>query len=746
MRPYLTALANRLSLTGEVWNHSAGVVVEVQGALDSLRCFLQEASVGPKAARVRGVEFTHLSTKEEDGFQIRSSLQELSGACDLPVDVANCAECLQELFDPANRRYRYPFIACSTCGPRWTILDRMPFDRDHTSMHPFRLCPDCAREYTNPADRRYHAQSISCPNCGPKLMAKDRRGVLASDHDARLWSQELIRQGGIVAVQGVGGFHLVCDALDSSAVKALRERKGRGDKPFALLASSIEMIRTYAHCSDDEASLLSGLERPIVLLQSIPVKKCSILADAVAPGVRTLGFMLPSSALHELLIQDHPLVLTSANRSGEPLLIDHEGEANDILLSLADGILGHDRRIQNRCDDTVMQFFAGDPTFIRRSRGFSPESISVVSSGPIVLALGGEQKTALALALGDRVYLGPHIGDMHCWSGLEALADSVSNLIRLWHVKPDLIACDAHPGFLSHDWARNYSRENQIPLVPVIHHYAHVASWQSDTEAFDEPALVVCFDGTGWGPDGTIWGGEFFLAHQDRIQRVAHLKPVPLPGGDRAIEHPARMALAHLWSAGISWEEDLPPVESMDQSFRTTLKQQLEKNLNSPATSSMGRLFDAVAALIGVRQQCTYEAQAAIELETMTERSSERYEFPIETNDDVMVLNPTVMMQQIVTDLRSRVSRAQIAGRFHLTIAHTILEIAQVMRGRENTHCIGLTGGVFQNRKLTELTIDLLTTSGFDVRQHRRIPCNDGGLSVGQALIARQIAARRNSG
>lgn len=734
-RPFVAQAANWWHIGGRVWNDGSGVVIEAQGAVADLREFLRSVSAGPPAARVVSVTSETQPTLDVIGFRIAESSPGADGHTDPPVDRGLCPHCLRELFDPSDHRHRHPFLACTDCGPRFTLIESLPFDRVRTTMRSFPLCPRCEADYRNPADRRYHAQLIACPDCGPRLSWTPTGGPSVHDRDALLAAVDALRQGQLIAVKGVGGFHIACDATDPAAVSRLRALKGRGDKPFALMAASVEVVRRYAMCDPAEQALLLGTERPIVLLRRSPGG--GPLADAVAPGTGTLGFVLPYTPLHHLLLEDRPIVMTSANRSGEPLVVDNE-EAAAKLTALCDGILSHDRRIIVRCDDSVVRCVDGGPYLVRRSRGYVPDAIVLPVGGEPVLAVGSELKAAPALVVGDRVYPGPHVGDLRSWESVQALDDAVSHLCRLMRQAPTVVACDAHPEYGSSRWAAGLAAKLGARLVRVFHHEAHVAAWQTDAEVGGRPALVACFDGTGYGRDGTVWGGEFFLAEGRRATRVGHLKPVPLPGGDRAIEHPARMALAHLWAAGLDWSEELPAVACLSPAQRQVLRRQFDHGVNCPLTSSVGRLFDAVAALAGVRNMITYEGQAAVELEALADSAVEEgYEFAF-IEGDVVQLDAAPLIRGVLADLRSGVPTATMAGKFHAGLADAVVQFSSLVRGRHGAGLVGLTGGVFQNRLLLTRTLAGLRAAGFDARPHRRVPCNDGGLAVGQAILARR--------
>ncbi len=769
MRPFLYRLARHHALTGEVRNEPQGVVVLAEGSVPRLRAFLESARHGPPGAVVEEAVTERIPLVYGTGFRIADSIATQPGISLPPADRAPCDACLRELADPADRRFLYPFVNCTECGPRFSLLDQMPFDREATSMRSFPLCNDCLREFRDPNDRRFHAQAISCPQCGPTLQWFDRQPSAPIEVDALRFAREMLANGQIIAVKGTGGYHLICDATNESAVSRLRIGKTRGEKPFALIAASLEIVEKYASVPQREAALLLGVERPIVVLARRTQPGAIAIAESVAPGIETLGFQLPSTALHHLLLGDIPYVLTSANLSGDPLIID-DFEAVEKLLPLCDGLLTHNRRISVRCDDSVLRVRDGSPTFLRRSRGFCPAKIPLCESGPTVLAIGGDGKSALALAVANHAYVGPHVGDVRNWESLLALRAGIEHLCGLLGATPAAIACDAHPGYLTHRWARDFAAEKGIRCIPVFHHFAHAESLYldanlkgldanlkgldanlrgldvnlqgSDADLKGGKLLSVCLDGSGYGPDATIWGGEFLLRNSDRFERVARLKPVPLPGGDRAIEYPARMALSHLWSAGIAWREDLACVRALPRAERELLKRQLEKAVHAPLTSSMGRLFDAVASLLGIRHAVSYEAQAAIELETLCdETEGTGYDWGM-VDRPVLSLDPAPMFLAMMGDLDRGVAPAKIAGRFHTSLARMITLVARKVRDQQGIQRVGLTGGVCQNQKLVRLILAHLADEGFEGICHRQVPSNDGGLALGQLMLARREFVR----
>lgn len=724
-RPFVYQSAVRHGLTGFVGNDTTGVFIEVQGNAAAIDAFQAELLAHPPPlARIEAVDAAELPVATETHFVIVASQTTAGATGSVPADVATCGDCLRELFDPADRRFRYPFINCTHCGPRFTIIQTLPYDRPATTMAGFPMCAACEREYHDPTDRRFHAQPVACPACGPKVWLEADGVTVAEGDEAVREAVRLFTSGAVVAVKGVGGFHLACDAKNAEAVANLRRRKGRKGKPFAVMVKDSDAARELAEVSDDEAAVLASPERPIVML-----KRTGLNHD-IAPGLNTVGLMLPYSPLHHLLV-DRPLVMTSGNRSDEPIARDN-AEARERLAPLADAFLMHDRDIHSVCDDSVVRVFAGHEYPVRRSRGYTPLPVKLPRAGKAVLAVGGELKATLCVTVGDHAYLSQHIGDVESIDTLAALDRTAAHLINLFRVTPELVACDRHPGYLSAEWAATFAARRGVPLVRVQHHHAHVASLLADANWPGGPVLVACFDGTGYGTDGAIWGGEFFLAEGSTIERIAHLKYAPLPGGDAAVRKPYRVALAHLWAAGIPWDDDFPCVKACPPAERRVLKQQLEKNINCVPTSSMGRLFDAVASLSGIRHEVSYEGQAAMELEASAEGagSVEPYPFTL-TDSSPIVLDPVPMLAAIVNDAADH-----IPARFHATVVEMILAVAR----RVNASAVGLTGGVFQNTVLLNRVAERLHTVGVHTLTHRQVPANDGGLALGQAVLAGRLS------
>ncbi len=745
-RPFVYGLAKRLSLYGFVCNNSSGVTIEIQGELKRIEQFVVSVkNEAPPLSQIDELIKTRIEVIEDEAeFIILKSEHAQHQTTSVSPDVATCEQCIFEMNDLADRRFRYPFINCTQCGPRFTIIRDLPYDRPKTTMADFVMCKQCSDEYVDPASRRFHAQPNACPVCGPSVwyvasneittteILQNNSSLIAEDAIAEFHTS--ISHSLIVAVKGIGGFHLACDATSDTAIQTLRDRKGRIEKPFAIMMKNVEEARQFVNISDAEEKLLTGIARPVVLLQR---RQESPLSELIAPGNNHVGVMLPYAPLHQLLVEQRPLVMTSGNLSNEPIVRTNQ-EAVERLSHLADGFLLHDRDIEVVCDDSVSQVFRDREMLIRRSRGYAPMPIRLGLDSPEILAVGGELKSTFCLSKNDYAYLSQHIGDMTNLETLEAFQRAVEHMTKLFRINPKTIACDLHPDYLSTRWAERYAEENQIPIIRVQHHHAHIASLLAENKiAPEENVIGICFDGTGYGTDGAIWGGEFLVASCCKFERIAHLRYTPMPGGDACVKNPYRMALAHLWAAGLDWDESLAPVAECSKQERTLLQTQLERNINSPQTSSMGRLFDAVASLIGVRQSVSYEAQAAIEMETMSDdlESVAPYQFLI-SGVGLSVIDPTPVLEAIVQDVIANVSQRTIAAKFHSAVAELIVQISQRVREQTQLNQVVLSGGVFQNRVLLSRTLKLLEQSGFEVLYHRLVPPNDGGLALGQAVVA----------
>ncbi|MHB9863977.1 carbamoyltransferase HypF [Streptomyces sp. YIM S03343] len=758
-RPYVHALATSLRLTGHVTNTPDGVLAEVEGdAGDIARFCARIAPDAPPLARVDTVDHHEVPATGDIAFTILASHGTGPARTLIPPDTATCADCLRELADPADRRHRHPFVNCTHCGPRFTIVTGLPYDRAQTTMAGFPMCADCAREYADPADRRFHAQPVACPACGPRLGLLVSRAdgppepVTAADPVSE--ARALLAAGAVVAVKGLGGYHLACDATDPGAVGLLRRRKARGDKPFAVMARGAEDIEHLVRLGAEERALLHGPSRPIVLLRRRPdpLPVGPLPADAVAPGSPDLGVMLAYTPLHHLLLglpgdPDGPrlLVMTSGNLSGEPIVTD-DTEALERLASLADAWLTHDRPIQVPCDDSVLRVCDGQPLLVRRARGYAPLPLDLPVPVRPALAVGGDLKNAFCLGEGRRAWLSAHIGDMDDLATQRAFERAVQHMRSITPVRPGLLAADRHPGYRSARWAERAAGGR--PVVRVQHHHAHIAAAMAE-HGMDgsRPVIGVAFDGTGYGDDGAVWGGEVLLADYDGYTRLAHLAYVPLPGGDAAVRRPYRIALAHLYAAGLDRSAGLPCVTACPADELPVLERQLERGLNCVPTSSMGRLFDAVSSLAGVCHRAGYEAQAAVELEAAALRAPSgdgtSYTFALRepgTGDGPVRADPGPVLAQIVGDLRGGVPAETVAARFHRAVARLVHRLCLRARERHGTDTVALTGGVFLNSVLSSACSAALTTDGFTVLRHRLVPPGDGGLALGQLMVAARTA------
>ncbi len=729
-RPFLFSLAAKHKLTGFVFNQSEGVSLEIQGKHESIDSFIHTLRTAPPPlAVIDEIEMEEIEACAEAAFRIVESVSQADASTPISPDIATCDNCLRELLDPRDRRFRYPFINCTNCGPRFTIIRDIPYDRPNTTMANFAMCAACNEEYHSPANRRFHAQPNACRVCGPKIWF-ELNGETVWEEAALQATLEALARGEIVAIKGIGGFHLAVDATNESAVVRLRERKGRRDKPFALMARDLNVIAQFAVLGEELRELLLSRQRPIVLTAK---RDSSDLADSIAPGNPLIGFMLPYTPLQHLLLGNRPLVMTSGNLSEEPIVWRNE-DARLRLSKIADAFVFHNRDIHVPCDDSVIGAASGRELPIRRSRGYSPMPVKLAVERPATLAVGAELKACFCVTRGRYAYMSQHIGDMENLETLEAFERALEHFQTLFRIHPERVVCDAHPGYLSARWARDYALNKGLPLVSAQHHHAHAAALMAEHGlAEDATILAFAFDGTGYGTDGAIWGGEVLKTGYDGFARVAHLKYVPLPGGDSAIRHPARVALAHLWAAGIDWAADLPCVKACTAVELRVLRRQLETGSHSVPSSSMGRMFDAVAAFLGVRDKVTYEGQAAIELEALCSHDGIEPGYPVIFGRREFDVAP--MWLALLADWRAGVEPADIAARFHLTVAGIILHYSRQAREEFALETVGLTGGVFQNVYLLRLAWQVLTGAGFQVLTHRLVPTNDGGIALGQAAI-----------
>jgi hydrogenase maturation protein HypF len=755
-RPFVYGLATRLSLRGWVCNTSAGVDIVIQGGEEEVDAFgeLLTADAPPLA------HIDQVTTWPEDAngfpaFEIRES-ESVEGAFQ-PVspDVALCPDCERELLDPNDRRYLYSFINCTNCGPRYTIIKDLPYDRPATTMADFPMCDACRAEYEDPTNRRFHAQPVACPDCGPFIQLRMPSEAAAKvTHIDMRWSalvkaRKLLREGRIIAIKGLGGFHLACDSTNEDAVAELRRRKGRAGKPFALMFADIKTISQYCFVDRSEMALLNGHEKPIVLLDR---KNKTNIAPSVAPDMDTLGVMLPYTPMHHLLLnqtdpilQREPvppvLVMTSGNFSEEPIATDNV-DAFERLAPLADAFLIHNRDIHIRCDDSVVRVdhwqnanIKGQQQtpviYLRRSRAYAPYPVQLPVDLAPSLAVGGELKNTFCLTREHYAFLSHHIGDMENVEVYESFEQGVEHISRLFRVQPELIAHDLHPGYFTTRYAEE---QTNLPRVPVQHHHAHIAACMADNGLTDRKLIGLSFDGTGYGTDGKIWGGEVLLASYADFERAAHLEYLPLPGGDTATRYPWRIAVGYAEALGLDIE-DLPFMRALETQSVDVVRKQVQKKLNTPETSSMGRLFDAVAGLAGVRNEVSYEAQAAMELEVLSKPYLENARvYPFEMDGENIGI--AKLLTEIVADVRAKKSAGWIGARFHQTLASLAVEISGRIRDIHGLNEVALSGGVWQNQVLLDLARTALIRNDFIVYTHQKTPANDGGLALGQAVVA----------
>ena len=730
-RPFVYRLADELGIAGWVLNDERGVLVEAEGSPDAVEAFVARlSSDAPPLAEVRGVRAEAVAVVGAAGFEIVAS--ERGGAASAPVtpDSASCADCLAELADPDDRRHRYPFLNCTNCGPRFTIVQGIPYDRPLTTMAGFEMCDACQAEYEDPLDRRFHAQPNACPVCGPqaRLLERDGTPVEGLEDPLAAAAQDLL-DGRILAVKGLGGYHLACRADSEEAVAALRARKHREDRPFALLVADVEAARRVVELDEAEEALLTSRARPIVLARRRPDAD---VAASIAPGAPDLGIMLPYTPLHALLASDArvPLVLTSGNLSDEPIAFD-DADALQRLAPIADRFLVHDRPIATRTDDSVVRVVRERPLLLRRSRGYVPASLDLpIASTQQLLGVGAEQKNAFCVAKDGRAWPSHHIGDLKNYETLRSLENGIAHFEALFEVTPEILVHDLHPDYLSTRYA--LGRED-VKLISVQHHHAHLAATLAE-HGETGPAVGAIFDGTGYGTDGTVWGGEILVGGLDKVARSGRLRPIRLPGGERAIKEPWRMACAWLTDMRVA----LPPAfEDIAQQRWNMVARMSLQGTGSPFTSSMGRMFDAVAAICGVRLEVSYEGQAAVEFEALADRAAaDPYPLEFEHRNEAVALDPRPMILAVLDDIAAGVPVSTISARFHAGLARATADVLVLVAERRELQLAVLAGGVFQNRLLLELTIDALHTAGLRVLVPETLPPNDGQIAFGQVAIA----------
>ena len=737
-RPFIYRLATEMGLTGWVCNNTGGVLIEACGTDEHLAHFIRRIrNESPPLAAIVTLEHHSLpDDSSENGFTIRESSESGVHSAHVAPDAALCDDCLRELFDPSNRRFRYPFITCTNCGPRYSIITGIPYDRPNTTMASFPLCPECQQEYHDPANRRFHTQPIACPTCGPQVTLLDSSGSLIFKKDpAVIRAGELLKGGAILAVKGIGGYHLAVDACNGEAVRRLRVRKKRDEKPFAVMAPNLAAARTMAQLSETEERLLASPESPIVIVRR--TEDCPV-SPLVAPHNALLGLMLPYTPVHHLLLRGNALaalVMTSANLSDEPIAFQDD-DALQRLSGIADYFLLHDRPIHMRSDDSVIRVFQGRPLFYRRARGYAPRAIRLPFESPPVLAVGAELKNAICCVKGNQAFLSQHIGDLQHDASSDSFRQTIHHLTGLLELSPEVIACDLHPDYLS----SVHAAESGLPLIRVQHHHAHLAACMAENRLEGE-VIGLIFDGTGYGSDGTIWGGEFLVGGYDSFRRAGHFRQVRLPGGDVAVREPWRMALAFLHAAmgEAAFSLAHPVTRHLSAEEKTIFTAMLDRGLNSPFTSSCGRLFDALAALLNVRHIVSYDGQAPIELEALAETSEDEgnYRNRILSNDEKpLQLDFSAMFPAILHDLEAGISTAALARRFHASVAQASVETCIRIAGDTGLDRVVLSGGVFQNRLLSEMVYTGLVEQGLQVFTHRLSPPNDGCIALGQAAIA----------
>jgi len=734
-RPFVYQLAHRHRLRGDVANTSAGVIIRIEGDRQSVEAFAAElAQNPPPLAHITEIRQQEVPPNGFSEFSIVASRGDAAMSTLISPDVSICQDCLAELFDPQDRRYRYPFINCTNCGPRYTIIEDIPYDRPKTSMKHFRMCPQCQAEYDDPTDRRFHAQPNACPVCGPQVTLRDRQGRVIDTADPIAEIARRLKQGAVAAIKGLGGFHLAADPTNEAAVQRLRRRKHREEKPLALMAADLKAVGGFAQFTAEEARLLQSAQRPIVLLRK---KHPNAIAVSVAPRNGYFGVMLPYTPLHYLLLDCglNALVMTSGNLSEEPIAIDN-AEALLRLGEIADDFLMHDRDIYLRSDDSIVRRAAGGTRPLRRSRGFVPVPVFLKAKQPPVLAVGAELKNTVCLTRNDQAFVSQHIGDLENAATYDFFCMTVAHMQRILAIAPQTVAHDLHPDYLSTRWALEQTGWSS---AAVQHHHAHIVSVLAE-HRIDGPVIGLSFDGTGYGTDGAIWGGEVLIAETGSFQRAAHLAYVPMPGAAAAVRQPWRMALAHLFEAfGDSmWELDLAPLQAVEGAQRQVLQQVIERGINAPRTSSLGRLFDAVAAIVGLRGTVAFEGQAAMELEMAAGGSFQGapvYDMRWSADDPIRIATAPII-RGVVGDVLAGRAAAEVSARFHATLVTLFADLCARLRRETGLQRIALSGGVFQNALLLEGLTAALEADRFQVFANRQVPTNDGGICLGQAVAA----------
>ena len=739
-RPFVFQLAQKYGLKGEVANTSAGVSIHLEGLAGQITSFEADlATQAPPLAYIVDIASQTGTFKNHSDFAIVKSQGQSQMSTLISPDVSVCDDCLAELLDPGNRRYHYPFINCTNCGPRYTIIDDIPYDRPKTSMRHFKMCPACQAEYDDPTNRRFHAQPNACDDCGPHVGLFDNLKNVIGNQNPIGNAVELLKQGNILAIKGLGGFHLAADAANTDAVRRLRRRKIREEKPLAVMSADLATIRGYAAVNREAEQLLTSIRRPIVLLRK---KTPNSISDQVAPRNNYFGVMLPYTPLHYLLLQHDftALVMTSGNLSDEPIAIEND-DAFNRLAGIADYFLIHDRDIYLRSDDSIVRHIAGAERFIRRSRGFVPIPIFLKNKVPPILACGAELKNTVCVTKQDKAFLSQHIGDLENIATYDFFRLTVDHLKRILDINPEIIACDMHPDYLSTQFA---AEQAPIPNIQVQHHHAHVVSCMAEHK-LEGAVIGLAFDGTGYGTDGTIWGGEIMIASSHEFKRTGHLATVAMPGSAAAIKEPWRMAISYLQlTFGDNFQNlDLPVLGEIETEKVNILREMISKKVNSPLTSSLGRLFDGVAAICGIRQRVNFEGQAAMEFEMLAaDSTNQMYDYQWETGEIYRLLT-TPIIEGVVADIQNRVPVAKISAKFHRTLIRLFAEFCDLIRRENELNRVVLSGGCFQNATLLSGLIQALLDKKFEVFTHQQVPANDGGIALGQAVVAAAVYNER---
>ena len=743
-RPFVYNLAEKYGLRGFCLNDAEGVLIDVEGA--NVDYFIGELkSRHPPLARIESLSIERLKPAMYSGFSIAESQSQTRRLPVVPPDVATCRDCLRELFTREDRRYLYPFINCTNCGPRYSIIEEVPYDRCQTTMRTFRMCKECLAEYHNPSDRRFHAQPNACWQCGPQVWLSDRDGNrVCEGQEAIDRVRELLKEGAIVAVKGLGGFHLACDAENNETVRLLRDRKCRPLKPFAVMSPDVKAVKGYARVSPEEERLLKSAESPIVLLRRLPW--CP-LSELVAPETELLGVMLAYTPLHHLVTKGFTaLVMTSGNMADEPIELNNE-DALERLSHIADYFLLHNRPIHTRVDDSIVRHTRRGATMLRRARGYTPHVVRIAKDSPQLLALGGEKKQSITLVTSGYAIMSQHIGELSTLKTLEFLEETVEKLKRLFDIKPAVVVHDMHPDYLTTAFAKEYAKKHSIEdrmVIAVQHHHAHIASVMAEWGLKGE-LVGVSFDGTGYGTDGTVWGGEFLVATEKDFTREAHLVYIPMPGGEKATQEPWRMATAYLHAIYGDRMDDYPSdfLNRVGEGKVAAMLKLIENRINTPLTSSAGRLFDAVASLAGLKDRITFEGEAAVRLTELAEREGDRSGYPFEIRENgTMEVDTLPAVEAAVEEVKKGVPVTVVARRFHNTLVHMMVEVVDILCERTGIDRVALSGGVFQNRLLLEGVAERLEKMGLRVYHNQRFPVNDGGLSLGQALIGLERSQR----